>query len=249
MIAAMQRAARGAAAGLRDAVFPLTCLMCDARVEAAGLCPACWRDTPFVSGAACDGCGAALPGARSEPGLLCDECLTHPRPWNEARAALTYAGKGRALVLQLKHADRTELADAAATWLHRRARDLLTPETVLVPVPLHPWRLLARRYNQAALIARALARRTGGPFAPMTLARTRRTPSQGRRDRAARFANLDGAVALRGDVAGAHVALIDDVMTSGATMSACADVLRAGGATRITALPLARVAKDGTPNI
>ena len=249
MIAAMQRAGRAVLTGARDAIFPLSCLTCDARVEAPGLCPVCWRETPFVAGAACETCGAALPGARAEPGLACDDCLAHPPPWDEGRAALTYAGRGRGLVLQLKHADRTELADAAALWLHRRARGLLAPTTLLVPVPLHRMRLLSRRYNQAALIARALAGLSGATFDPMVLTRVRRTPSQDRRSRAARFANVAGAIALRSEVAGRHVALVDDVMTSGATMTACAEALRAGGARRITVLTLARVAKDGTPNI
>ncbi|WP_236687877.1 ComF family protein [Jannaschia aquimarina] len=245
----MQRVAnltlRGGMA-LRDAIFPLTCLMCDARVEAPGLCPECWRETPFVSDPACDLCGTPLPGTETAEGGRCDECLTVPRPWEAGRAALVYAGRARALVLQLKHADRTELAQAAALWLHRRARDRLTPDTVIVPVPLHRWRLFRRRYNQSAEIARALAARTGGPCLPQGLLRTRATLSQDHRSRPDRFENIRGAIAPAPglDLNGAPVALVDDVMTSGATMAACADVLRAARAGPITALMLARVAKD-----
>ena len=219
-------------AGLRDMLYPNRCLTCEARVEdRGGLCPDCWRDTPFISGAACGLCGVPLPGADDGP-AHCDECLTLARPWDEGRAALRYAGGGRRIALAFKHGDRTEMAPALAAWMHRRARDLIGPETVLVPVPLHRWRLLRRRYNQSALLA---------------LERVRHTPSQDHRGVSDRFANLAGAIRLAAaaDLAGRHVALVDDVMTSGATMAACADALRRGGAARITALVLARVAKDG----
>lgn len=246
MIGELQRVGRDTLRGLRDALYPQTCVLCDERVEEAhALCPACWAETPFITGAACDLCGVTLPGGSDGIADRCDDCLTTARPWDEGRAALSYAGGGRRMVLALKHGDRTELAEAAARWILRRARGLIGPETVFVPVPIHRWRLLKRRYNQSALIAAALARLTGGTFAPEGLIRIRQTPSQDRKGTADRFANLDGAIAPGvPDVTGRHVALIDDVMTSGATMAACADVLRIAGATRITALMLARVAKD-----
>ena len=236
---------------LRQALYPTTCMMCDARVEEAGaLCPSCWADTPFLSGACCDLCSLPLPGEDDGP-LRCDECLATPRPWDEARAALAYGGTARRLILSLKHGDRTELAPGAARWIHRRARDVLGPETLFVPVPIHRWRLLKRRYNQSALLADALSRLSGGTFAPMALHRHRETPSQEGRGTAERFANLDDAISPGRDaqLADRHVALVDDVMTSGATLTACAEVLRRAGAARITVLLLARVAKEPAARI
>ncbi len=164
---------RAVARALRDALYPVTCMLCDARVQDEGaLCPTCWADAPFLSGACCNLCGLALPGA-DDAAARCDECLTFARPWDEGRAVFAYAGSGRRLVLSLKHGDRTELARGAGRWMHRRARDLLTPETLIVPVPIHRWRLLRRRYNQSALLAHALARDTGGIANPMALHRHR----------------------------------------------------------------------------
>lgn len=220
-------------------------MMCEARVQEEGsLCPACWADASFLSGACCDLCGRGLPGASDGP-MRCDECLVVARPWDEGRAALVYAGTGRRLALALKHSDRTELARGAGRWMHARARDLLGPETMIVPVPIHRWRLLRRRYNQSALLAKDIARRAGAEFAPQALRRSRHTPSQERRSFADRFANVSGAISVTPGavVAGRHVAVVDDVMTSGATLAACAEALRTAGAARITVLVLARVAK------
>ncbi|SFJ66254.1 ComF family protein [Jannaschia pohangensis] len=242
----LQRVTHRALHALREAIYPTTCMMCDNRVQDdGGLCPACWSETPFLSGACCGLCGTPLPGADDGP-ARCDECLTLARPWDEGRAALAYAGVGRKMVLALKHGDRTELARGGARWIQRRARDVLTPQTLFVPVPIHRWRLLKRRYNQSALLARELATLNDAPFCPLALRRHRETPSQDHRSVADRYANIAGAISIGGgpDVRGAHVALVDDVMTSGATLTVCSDILRQAGAARITILLLARVAKD-----
>ena len=227
-------------------IYPGQCLACDALVDADGaLCPECWAGTPFVTGLACDGCGAPLPG-RSCEAERCDECLAAGRPWSRGRAALRYAGVARRLVLSLKHGDRPDLARHAGGWMARAGADLVTPGSLVAPVPLHRMRLLHRRYNQAALLAREVARRHGAEGCPDLLVRTRRTGSQDGRGAAARFENVEGAIALhpRREAQGRDVVLVDDVMTSGATLAACTEVCLAHGAARVDVLTLARVTKD-----
>ena len=230
-------------------MYPPRCLACDATVvEDGGLCPECWRAAAFLHGLVCDGCGAPLPGEAAEA-VLCDDCLATPRPWRRGRAALAYRGTGRRLVLALKHGDRTDLPGAAARWMLGAAAPLVRPDHLVAPVPLHWWRLFARRYNQSALLSAAVATRAGLDHCPDLLRRVRATPSQDGRDRDARFDNVRNAFGVsarhRPRVSGRRVLLVDDVMTSGATLAGCADACLAAGATGVDVLVLARVVKDG----
>ncbi|WP_308916092.1 ComF family protein [Jannaschia sp. LMIT008] len=237
----IQSLSRLAWRGAVDALYPHACATCDAAVTEPGLCPACWRDMPFGRGDVCPVCATPQAGAIDGP---CDACRASPPPWDDGVAALRYEGAGRGFALALKHADRTRHAPLAADWLARRLRGTAGPGTLVVPVPLHPLRLLTRRYNQSAEIGRHLARLCGADHAPRTLVRTRRTAPQDHRTRADRFANQAGAFRAAVGVEGRHVVLVDDVMASGATMHHCALALRQAGATRITVAALARVASD-----
>ena len=226
-------------------IYPDQCLLCETRVEeAGGLCGPCWRETPFLTGLVCDTCGTVLPG--SETGaVFCDDCLALRRPWDKGRAAMEYGGAGRRIVLALKHADRLDLVPAASGWLERAGKPVLTPSTLLVPVPAHWSRLLRRRYNQAAELSRALARRTGLEHCPDALIRQVRTVPQEGMSVTERYAHLAGVFANnpKRDVTGREVCLIDDVMTSGATMAYASEALLDAGARRVCVLVLARVTK------
>lgn len=232
------------------AVFPPECLSCSARVEDAfAICGTCWADTPFILGAACDLCGTGLPGQTAADGeaLICGECSRVPRAWDHARAVFAYEGVGRKLVLSLKHGDRTDIARAAGPWLARAAEDLLHDDPLLVPVPLHWTRLARRRFNQAALLAWSLARHCDAEVEPMALLRLRPTPPQ-KGNPEFRYQNMDEAIIphpRKGHVmAGRNIILIDDVMTSGATLAIATEACRQAGAENVSVLALARVGDD-----
>lgn len=228
---------------LLDLVLPPLCLGCGAVVDSTGaLCPTCFGGVRFVAPPFCACCGTPVPAPAAECSL-CGACVDRPPPWSRARAAFVYDAGSRAMVLRFKHADRIDAAPAFARWMLRAGADLVEDADVVVPVPLHRWRLFARRYNQAALLGARIARAGGLAFAPDALARVRRTVPQGTFDRRARAKNVRGAftVARPRAVEGKAVLLIDDVLTSGATAGECARALLASGARSVDVLTLARV--------
>lgn len=231
------------------AIYPAQCVSCDALTdEDFGLCSACWRETRFIGAPICETCGTPLPGEGDEAGLQCDDCMRIARPWEKGRSVLVYDGIGRKLVLSLKHGDRTDLARPMARWMAQKISNWPMLDTVFVPVPLHWLRLARRRYNQAAMLALELGKILDRPVCVDALLRQKRTkPLQGH-SREARFAALSDAIApnfkRNKQITGRHVILVDDVMTSGATLAASAEAARAAGAINVSIVTLARVVKD-----
>ncbi|WP_147126584.1 ComF family protein [Shimia ponticola] len=230
-------------------IYPGQCVSCDERVEGRhGICGPCWRDTPFIEGAVCGQCGTPLMGGRPDEVSDCDDCLKTPRPWDGGRAAMLYRGNGRKLVLSFKHGNREDMAEPLAAWMVQRGRDMIMAGAIVVPVPLHWTRLVRRRYNQAALLSRCIAKQAGLTHAPDALRRIKRTASLDRMSPEARERMLENAFTIhprwQAALKGAQVLLIDDVMTSGATLTEATQVLRRGGVASVHMLTLARAAKD-----
>ncbi|MBA2919998.1 ComF family protein [Sphingomonas sp. MAH-20] len=230
-----------------DFALPPRCPACGAIVSADGsFCEPCWSKLDFLAGPACAGCGVPFELDRGEE-ALCAACLAEPPPHDGVRAAVAYGPAARAVVLKLKHGGRIGMARVIGRHLVRLA--LAEPEALLVPVPLHRWRIWRRGFNQSALLAREVARRTGLELRTDLIERRKRTPMLGGLGRAARARALRGAFAIPSEkrpvLKSRTVLLVDDVYTSGATAGACAKALKRAGAARVVVLCWARVLQDG----
>ena len=229
-----------------DGVLPPRCLACGTIVdEPDALCSSCWAGMRFFAPPWCAVCGLPFPHPMGEE-AVCADCARQKPSWDRARAVMRYDKHSRHLVLALKHGDRTHVARALGRWMGRAGAELLQSADMIVPVPLHWTRLFTRRYNQAGLLAHAV-RAAGGPPVMADWLVRRRTPSQGRLGPVARVRNVRGAFAVRRgcDVKGKRIVLVDDVLTTGATVEECARVLRRGGAASIGVLTLSRAVRAG----
>jgi ComF family protein len=238
-------ALRTALAACADLIVPPCCLVCRARVGAHHLlCAACWRQVHFIRPPLCDVLGIPLPfdtGERSVSAVA----VAHPPAYDRARGVAHYSGAMRTLVHQLKYADRHDARALLGRWLAEAGRELLPGADIVVPVPLSRLRLLQRQFNQSAVLAGELSRRTGIAADPLLLMRTRTTRSQVGMSRDQRRRNVAGAFGVparrRARLRGRNVLLVDDVVTTGATVDACARALKRAGAARVDVLALALV--------
>lgn len=230
-----------------DILFPAQCARCHDPVDTTGnLCARCWQDTTFISAPYCPCCGYPFDYEVSAD-MLCGSCLASPPPFTKGRSVLKYDDFSRDMILAFKHADRTDQTPVFANWMARTASDILADDVLIAPVPLHPRRLIKRRFNQSALLANAIAAVSQKAAIPDLLLRTRATPSQGGKSFRGRFRNVKGAFSInprwKDKIQGEHILLIDDVYTTGATVSACARCLLRHGAAEISVLTLCRVVR------
>lgn len=226
-------------------LFPPACPGCGRHLAEPGtLCGACWPKLRFLEKPWCAVIGTPFSHDMGE-GFLSAEAIANPPPFDRARAAVAYAGVARDMVRGLKYNDRTDLAPWMARWMMRAGNELMADADIVTPVPLHWRRFLGRRFNQSAELARSVARLGGKPFEPQAIERVKPTAQQvglGQRDRED---NVRGAfkVPPEGDIAvrGRRILVVDDVYTTGATVSAVARALKRSGAAGVDILTFARV--------
>ncbi|MEW6437189.1 MAG: ComF family protein [Pseudomonadota bacterium] len=245
------RCGRALANAVLDLVFPPSCLACRKAVSAHGaLCPACWRRVGFIEKPYCERLGTPFSYDLGVAGLQSPEAMANPPVYHRARAVARFEdGPVRDLVHRLKYGDRLELAKPLGLWMARAGVELLAEADLLVPVPLHRRRLIWRQFNQANALAEVVGKASGKRVDPFALARVKPTVPQVGLSRAQRADNVQGAFAVPEQaqiaVMGRNVLLIDDVLTSGATLNAAARALLRGGAARVDVLVFARVVTAG----
>ncbi|HVG51062.1 MAG TPA: ComF family protein [Xanthobacteraceae bacterium] len=245
-IAGLGRAAFGLAL---DTALPPLCPSCREQVaDPAALCPACWSQLSFIARPYCERLGIPFaydPG----PGIVSAQAIADPPAYGRARAAVRYDDIARTLVHAFKYGDRIDLAPGLGRWMARAGTELFESADALIPVPLHWRRLWARRFNQAAALAQAISRETGVPVTDDVLKRVRATRQQVGLSQAERDSNVQGAFAVvsagKAWLRGKRVILVDDVLTSGATVDNCARVLLRSGALNVDVLIFARVVQAG----
>jgi ComF family protein len=228
-------------------LVPPACPLCKGVLAGDdGLCAPCWQDLHFITAPICQISGAPLD-VDLGPETVSLAMQKNPPPYEKARAAFRYEGSAAALVKRLKFSDRPELARLLAPFMVRAGQDVLRANALLVPVPLHRRRLLGRRFNQAAELCRAMARETGNEIVFQAVQRVKATRPQIGLTRRNRKRNLKGAFtvpkSMKDQIQGRSLVLVDDVLTTGATVEAMSETLRQAGAGRIYVLTLARVVR------
>ncbi|WP_323761625.1 ComF family protein [Maricaulis sp.] len=251
LVSGLNRAGRR----LADLAWPPVCPLAGDTVDRAGhLTPVAWSRLTFLDAPWCDTCGWPFPYPAGSGGAslaVCANCVANPPRFDRARAPLAYDERISPLVVGFKHGSRREMISQFGRWMARAGADCLDGADAIIPVPLHWRRLIARRYNQSTLLARALSRCSGVDVWTDVLLRRRATPSQAGRTARLRRRNVAAAFTVpdRSAVAGRHLVLVDDVITTGATVSACAYQLKRAGAASVRVVALCRVVRETDPTV
>lgn len=240
---------RDMARALADIVYPPSCLTCHSAIaEPRALCAQCWGRLRLIERPYCERLGTPF-SVDIGPGILSPAAIADPPVYERARAVARYDDVARGLAHRLKYGDRLDLASTLGGWMARAGAELLREADLIVPVPLHRRRLWARRFNQSAILAEAVGRVAGKRVDPFALTRLRHTRPQVGLSRAERQSNLSGAFLVPDEVkarlVGLRILLVDDVLTTGATVEFAARALLRGGAKAVDVLVFARVVHDG----
>lgn len=247
------RSARAGLRSLANFVWPRRSIISGDRHSGDGsLTPEEFAQINFLHGSGCRSCAIPVEldiGAETR----CGACAAKAPKWDQARAAIAYDDVSRQAILELKHAGRRDGLNTMANWMALAGREILPETDWLVPVPLHYQRLASRGFNQSAWLAQAVSRQTGTLALVDALSRKRNTPSQGGLTARQRRRNVAGAFEVRKSrqtrIKGSTVTLVDDVLTTGATLAACTKALRKAGANRVNVLVLARVVREADVTI
>ena len=229
-------------------LLPPVCGNCgEVVLEDVGICSHCWKKLSFISSPCCHLCGYPF-NLSIEVGAICGECERRPKSFAQCRASLVYDDHCKDMIIGYKHGDKTYLAKLFSKWMALSGGEVLERADIIIPVPLHPRRLLSRKYNQAALIAQDLARLNDKQYVPNLLIRSKNTKSQGHVSYQGRWKNVSSAFHLNkkysSHIKNKRIVIVDDVYTTGATLDACAKALKQEEIKSVDGLVLARVTKE-----
>ncbi|MDR0631747.1 MAG: ComF family protein [Holosporaceae bacterium] len=231
---------------LQNICFPITCYNCGKIVDSEGLCQECWKKIRWIGDPKCKICGVPF---EIDACALCPNCLRKKPHFDRAVSVFEYDSFSKIMILKFKHGDKTHICRQLSTWMYRVAQDAIKNADVIIPVPIHFLKRLKRKYNQSELLARELGKLSGIPYEPRILQKEKPTPQQEGLSRNMRLKNINGSFGVDSRYFSTlfkkTVVLVDDVLTTGATINECSKILKKHGAEKVIVLTIARVNLGG----